>query len=279
MQEKSYHVSPARRWIMVWVFAPFLLVCAAILFSDQPGAGVALMLIVLPIAGFGHWMISYARLILSPEKIVWRQLGCRMETTWDNIEAVRLDRGREGFLSKEPLSGPGVKRMAAARGTGMRGIPLYDEQQREALAEGVLMPLDPFAYAIRDGSLLADIERWAPDVAARIRTELDRVAQCEAERKKVPLPPKERRGRWIVGGLIIGALALGIGSASMGPNVAGQVTHAISALAVAVFALSSLHRCWHAFRRRAWSRALFLLLTIVLSLWSIAAWSEVMGGM
>ena len=90
----------------------------------------------------------------------------------------RLDRGREGFVSKEPLSGPGVKRMAAMRTIGMRGVPLHDEQQQEALPQGLFMPLDPFdpfAYAIRDGSMIKDITTWAPELAIKIQAELERV--------------------------------------------------------------------------------------------------------
>jgi len=49
--------------------------------------------------------------------------------------------------------------MAALRGMGLKGVPLYDEQQQAALAEGRFIPLEAFAYAILNGDIIADLER------------------------------------------------------------------------------------------------------------------------
>jgi hypothetical protein len=275
---RSYYVSPARRWIMVWMFAPFLLMAAAFLFTPEYGVGIALMLILLPVSLLGHWVVSYARLILSPSGILCRQVGCTVETTWDNIAAVRLDRGREGLVSELPLSGKGAKRLAAMRNTGMRGVPLYDERQRAALAEGLFMPIAPFAYAIRNGSMIADIEQWAPEVAAMIRQELGQALEDEAERRKTPATSKERRARWIVALIILGTLGVAIGSSFLDPEDEKKVSHAVHGLAVSVFALGAFAGFLSRWQRRSWwIAALFLVLAVVLALWAVDIWAAALG--
>lgn len=172
-ETKVYHVSPARRWIMVWIFAPTILIFGTILFSDEPGAGVILLLIVLPIALAGHWLVSYARLELSSDGVYLRPIACPMQTTWNNIRHVTLDRGREGLVTRQPMTGKGVDRFRALRNFRMGGTETYDEVQRAGLAAGRFMPIEAFAYWIRKGTMIDDIEQWAPDLAASIRRELE----------------------------------------------------------------------------------------------------------
>ena len=123
-EPRSYPVSPVRRWIILGTFTPILLLAGFLLLGEEPQVGLILLLVISPILALAQWVVCYTRLILSSEGVVWRQVGCRIEADWGNIASARLDRGREGFIGHEPFKGPGVKRMAALRGMGVKGVPL-----------------------------------------------------------------------------------------------------------------------------------------------------------
>ena len=173
LESRSYPVSRLRRGLVLAAFLPILLSAAVFGFTDDPQVGLVLMLVISPILALAYWLVHYTRLILTPEGVIWRQVACRMETSWDNIVTLRMEKGREGFVGRQPFSGPGVKRMAAFRGAGLKGSALYDAVEQALLEEGRLMPLAPFAYAIRNGSMLPDLDRWAPDLARQARQALD----------------------------------------------------------------------------------------------------------
>ena len=89
-------------------------------------------------------------------------LGGNLETPWSNVIGVRLDRGREGFFTREPLLGRGARRLAGVRGLAYYGQPAYDEQQRQLMGKRRVIPIDAFASQLRHGPLLADVMRFAP---------------------------------------------------------------------------------------------------------------------
>lgn len=169
METRSYPVSRLRRGLVLGAFLPILLSAVAFGFADDPQIGLILLLTILPILTLTYWVVHHTRLILTPKGVVWRQVGCRIESPWDNIVALRMEKGHEGFVGRKPFSGPGVKRMAAFRTAGLKGTALYSEAEQALLAEGRLMPLAPFAYAIRNGSMLPDLDRWAPTLAKQAR--------------------------------------------------------------------------------------------------------------
>ena len=161
----SYHVSPLRRWFLWFIFGPILLVLVlAWLLIDDPQAiaflitAALVLLIALPF----QWIIDRTRLELSSKKIWLRHFGFVLDTDWENVEGMRLDRGREGFITKTPLVGKGAERLARFRGPGAGAAQMYDPQERELLGQQRLIPIAPFAWHLRHGKLAADIARFAP---------------------------------------------------------------------------------------------------------------------
>ncbi|MGH8018947.1 MAG: hypothetical protein ACREIA_11750, partial [Opitutaceae bacterium] len=73
--------------------------------ADMQLAGLVVAAIVsaimLPIFWLAAW--HYPRLVLDAKGIVLRQLGWRLETTWDNVESL-VRKGGAGLLLKRPLS-------------------------------------------------------------------------------------------------------------------------------------------------------------------------------
>ena len=74
----------------------------------------------------------------------------------DEIERLRLDKGREGFVVRDPLEGPATSRLASIRGFWIVGVPMYDAEQQRLMAGHRFIPIDPFAYLLRNGALPVD---------------------------------------------------------------------------------------------------------------------------
>jgi hypothetical protein len=163
----SYRVGPLRRWLLWFIFGPVVLGLLVMgLLATGEGAiafsitGALAFLIALPF----QWIIDRTRLELSSSKIRLRHFGFLLETEWENVATMRLDRGREGFITKSPLTGKGADRLARFRGPGAGAAQMYDPEERELLAERRLIPIAPFAWHLRHGRLRQDIARFAPEL-------------------------------------------------------------------------------------------------------------------
>ncbi|HJT80651.1 MAG TPA: hypothetical protein VJ719_05590 [Chthoniobacterales bacterium] len=162
-----YHVSPWRRWLLWFVIGPFLLVFVlAAIFVPALDARVLLttaglvFLVVMPF----DWIARWTRLELSPHGVRMRQFGYTLETPWTNIAEMRLRQGREGFVTKEPMTGKGAAVLSSFRGLGVGRTRFYDDEQRELLGQRRFIPIEPFAWHLRHGKLADDIARRAPEI-------------------------------------------------------------------------------------------------------------------
>ncbi|MBP8297059.1 MAG: hypothetical protein KAX84_13175 [Burkholderiales bacterium] len=164
-----YHVGPWR-YLWLWlVFGPLALIFLALgLFSEQPGERAPLLIggaLWLLVPFMVTLLVRMARLEISARGVRLRQIGYRLEAAWPDVAALRLDRGREGFVTARPVGGRGAGLLAAAgRAIPRAGAQFYDDEQQRLLDEHRLIPIEAFAWHLRHGQLRADIARFAPNL-------------------------------------------------------------------------------------------------------------------
>jgi hypothetical protein len=274
-----YHVGPWRRAVPWLIFGPFLLLAlGACVFgqtAEDRSAGGILIAILTPIALGTHALISYARLELNAEGVRLRQIGMNMAAPWSNIAGLRLERRREGFLTRDPLSGAGADRLAALRGYGYAGAAMYNEEQQSAMAERRWIPIEAFAWHLRRGRLRQDLEKLAPAVQA-IESSIGTVDGAAA--MSASSSAKMSAGRWWLIGLIC-ALSLGVAALVSLELVPPLWTERIFALVLSLIAPLAVFRAgWsarNAFKERSYFvGAMFVLLTLLAMLWSILCWGS-----
>jgi hypothetical protein len=165
MNISVYHVSPWRRWMLWLVVGPillFLMIASAFVpWQDAKVYLITAALLFLVLLPF-DWLVRWTRLELSPNGVRLRQFAYTLDTAWSNIGNLSMVRGREGFVTKEPMSGKGAARLAAFRGPA--GMTLFDREQRQLVGQRRFIPIEAFAWHIRHGNLGADIARFAPDL-------------------------------------------------------------------------------------------------------------------
>ncbi len=164
---RSYRVGPVRRWILWITIGPLIGLLLFLASISDPSERSALLfvagfvfLVLLPF----QFMVDHARLALSETGISLRQVGYRLESTWEEIEELRLERGREGFVTRKPIMGSGAARLARFRFATSRYVPLYDVEQQRLLGERRLIPIEAFAWHLRRGDLGDALRRFAPDL-------------------------------------------------------------------------------------------------------------------
>ncbi len=161
-----YHISPLRRFCLWIVFGLFLLPFSPALFMASL-AEIEVGLLLCAIAGTVVWImqllfIDCVKLTLSPEGVKLKQAGYKLETSWENIVGLLLERGSEAFITGAPLTGKGASLLAWTSNVGVAGAAFYDQQQRELLQAGQLIPIEAFGWHFKHGALAADILRFAP---------------------------------------------------------------------------------------------------------------------
>ena len=162
-RRRVYHVSPMRYYMPWFIFGPMILLFLLLVFDPKNSAAGILLALIFFICALGtQWLIGRARLEVSEAGIRLIQVGYTLETSWANITHLRMDRGREGFITREPMQGKGVKRLASVSSFGLDGASLYDSQQRSLLEGHRLIPIEAFVWHIKHGALGADLERFAP---------------------------------------------------------------------------------------------------------------------
>lgn len=259
-----YHVSPWRRHVSWVIFGPMILLFLGLALIDpaSPFMWVAAGFFAL-ISISLSLLIRTARLEISPEGVRLAQVGYILETSWPNVIAVRLAPGTEGLVTSEALTGKGVARLAGVSGFGMRGVPLYDEERQALLAQHRFIPIEAFAWHLRKGrQLRTDIIRFAP----QLKGEFDASDTVVTDPSKDIKPLK-------VAAILICLLLLGTALALCPPSWQDSALLSISRIVLPLLSIRAAYSTWNAFRAKAsFLGTLFLLLTVVLLLWSVELW-------
>lgn len=231
-------------------------------------AGI-LLLIGLPF----QLLIDRTRLELSAEGVQLRQTGYKLQASWDDIAELRLERGREGFVTNKPITSSGAKLLAAFRAAGMPGAPLYDARQQALLAEQRFIPIEAFAWHLRHGKLYSDITRLAPQLPQPLDTPN---AATKAQRMTL----------WLlisISSVVIGGtIAIAMITESQSENGAQRsdaVITVIGASVVTFLALRAGYGAWRVLRRRQWVSGIVLIVSaIILFLLGLAWWGNLISG-
>ncbi|MEQ1776769.1 MAG: hypothetical protein ABL891_23530 [Burkholderiales bacterium] len=264
--EKIYGPSPRARNIMVgiWLLCAVPLTLLGLIEHDSAMlvAVVILSAIMLPIFWFS---LRTAKLILTADGIELRQVGANVSAPWSNVAAIRTQRGAEGLVLHQPMSGKGAERLAAVSGVSVGGAPMYDDERRQLLDEQRFIPLDGFAYWLHKGDLHETILQRATALNAELTHAL-----------KTPPPSEKMPRKTLALIIVIIAAALGLGIASaMVPAVKSAVEPIIGVvlmLAFSVYALKHLYDAVNHLRARHFGRcALSLLIALIQVMLAIAA--------
>jgi hypothetical protein len=165
---RTYYLSPLRRWMLWFVIGPILAFLLVLGVSsdaaDRPAFLVTAGLVFLITLPF-HFIVRGTRLVLCATGVRLRQAGYDLAASWDEIEDLNLTRGREGFVTREPMTGKGAARLARFSFAGGPFASIYDAEQQRLLAERRLIPIEAFAWHLRHGEMRDDINRFAPHLA------------------------------------------------------------------------------------------------------------------
>ncbi len=164
-QVRVYGVSPWIRYLFWGLFGSLALGIQSFAFIDH---SLKTACVVVPIGGLllfaTHWYLERGRLELSPAGIRARNPGQTVETSWANVAGVRLGGLQPGLITRDPMEGKGAYRMAAYSGFAMNGMPMYDPETRAYMEARRFIPLKAFAWHLRHGDLVSEVERFAPQV-------------------------------------------------------------------------------------------------------------------
>ncbi len=185
---KVYGPNPRARNIMlgVWLLFAGSLTLSGIIERDPAMVLVAgiFSAIMLPIV----WLAFRAtKLVLTADGIELRQAGAHVSTPWSNVAAIRTQRGAEGLILHQPMTGKGAEGLAAVSGMSIGGAPMYGEDIRQLLHEKRFISLNGFSYWLHKGDLheaikarsttLSSEPAQAPDAAsAAEKTPRSRIA-------------------------------------------------------------------------------------------------------
>ena len=176
-----YHVGGPLRRYMAWViFGPFAVGMAVVGVTSKGGdqfAGWATAGFLL-LFGMGvHWLVSRARLELSVAGLKLRQVGYTLETCWTNVESLRMGQGTGSLCDQGADEEPGAAKLSSMRGVafGFGRMPIYDRTARELLFQQRYIPIEAFAWHLRQGKLGDDLTRlcrtckWRPGTRSQRR--------------------------------------------------------------------------------------------------------------
>jgi hypothetical protein len=162
-----YHVSPLRQmlFLLPWGLIAIPMLIAGIV-AKEPALFVVVLLISLIWSPLAYAVCIYTRLIISADGVDLRQLGYRLQSTWDNIDSLDRTPGLEGFVLREPLQGRGALRLASASGlqlvVGGASMPGYTGGRQDLVAQSRFIPIEPFAHWLKKGDLASVIAQHAP---------------------------------------------------------------------------------------------------------------------
>jgi hypothetical protein len=162
-----YHISPLRLWlapgifVIVAVFTPLLVAFDASL-SDSRNIGIFMGFFFLAFGVAMYLLLRYTRLVLSADGIKLYQFGYVLETGWDNVAYLDDSPDSEGLVLHRPMDCSGAFTLSAGRNINIKGATLFSAEQLQLIAERRLIPLNPFAYWLKNGQLRDDLARREP---------------------------------------------------------------------------------------------------------------------
>jgi hypothetical protein len=220
------------------------------LFSGEFAFLIAAAMVTAILLPMVAWVTRAARLIVTPEGVEARQVGANLQSSWENVEEIRLVRGSEGFILREPMTGRGAERFAVSSQVAMRGAPLYEAGRRQLLGEKRFIPFEAFAYWLDHGDLRQVQGQYAPDLLKNART-------VEAEGAG---PPKLSTARIIaITAIIILSIGAGVLMALLPSSVNVHVFRillGLLALAMALIATRNFLSAIYLFRARKFGSCL-----------------------
>ncbi len=193
-ETRSFKLSPIRLWfagsVVVFLAAiPFLLVIGAILHPESNflmAAGI-LAVIMLPFAGFLGFCVWYPTLFVGPAGVTVR--GCLGFSTvvlpWENIERLRLSPATEALILRNPLEDRLANKLRNWAGTTMAGAPLFNDEQRQLIAEGRYVPVEPYAWWFEHGELLNTIRQFSPALVEHFAEDRKAARAADSSKKTV----------------------------------------------------------------------------------------------
>lgn len=269
-----YRVSPWRSRALYAVCAVFTIPLAVGgLVSGESAlltTAVLASAIMIPII---VWALRMARLTLTPEAVELRQAGATLRSSWANVQEIRLVRGAEGFVLREPMESRGAERYATTSQVVIRGAQMYDADRRQLLAEKRFIPIETFAYWLRHGDLKEVLARYVP--------ELVRNGETEAA-VTVARPPQRLSNGWILGLSAIILVSIGsvmlMATRSRAALVVLNILLVLVAVALAAMAVQNAVSSFSLFRNRRlgsgllWGSVAVMQVLLVLSLLSGMSW-------
>lgn len=274
---RIHRMSWLRRSLMWWCLGPFVLIGLMVLVFGEPGsrgAGGVIIAMMLPWLVWWHWWSGRIQLRVTRDGLTLSEGRRTMEATWSNIERIRVDKGRESIVLKEPVHGKAAERLASLRGFMMSGQPMYDEEQRLLMADHRIIPIQAFAYLMRNGTLQRSMEPFAPALAAATSAAMEEQKRA-ASLPRPPASPAEQRKNLYIFLVLAVSFGLGIYLAVAPTLVSAWVITTLYAVVMPLVALLAAWSSWNAFRARSKTLGIiFLVSFVIFSLWTVEQWSR-----
>jgi hypothetical protein len=167
---RTYHISPRRRWLLWYILGPIILSLIWLAIEGNSTEARSLLIAAALVGCIGILfqviVVDRATLQLSSQGVRLRQTGYTLVAPWSTIVGFRLQPGREGFITREPIDGRGPGVLGCVRGVAVPpGLPMYDAEQQRLLAERRFIPIEAFAWHLHHGQMREDIVRDAPHLA------------------------------------------------------------------------------------------------------------------
>src|SRR3569833_249715 len=209
-----YHMSPRRRWLLLGIgglliAGPGVMIVSGSIIGDNAlmAVGFVFGLFMFPLAIFMIWMGNFPRLTVSPQGIVARGVVgfSTVDVPWDGIEKLLMRPNKQAFVLRSPLNTKAAKRLSRWRHMTYRGVPMYDDEQKQYIAEERYVQIAVFYYWFKHGELLNEIRAYAPRLGE----------QYDAQQIEFAEMKKKEAKEWliaagIVAAIIVVSIALGL---------------------------------------------------------------------
>lgn len=265
---RVYHISIWRYLVMWWFLGPFLLMGLTIAVFSEPntrGAGIILMLMMLPFLLGWHWLARRMKLTVSRQGLRTSEVGGAIEVPWTGIVGFRGTRGHEGFVTAEPLTGKGAENLV----NNASDFAGFDAEDQRLVAERRFLPMRAFAFHLRRGDLRRLIVEYAPHLQEPLKA-LDAPPPPRPE----PTPAETRRNRIIVA-IVVAAFAWGFVLIWKGERWHAWFFTVTYGLLDPIFAIASGAAAWIYLRRKQWVMGvLSFLMMLVMFGWTLKNWVQ-----
>lgn len=175
-----YHISPLRQALPWFTLGPvFITGLVLSVFPEERLPGIILCAATAAGIILWHLILRYIRLEISPQGVLLRQLGFTMAVPWENIDHYWPGKRREGFVTRTPLGGKGARRLARISGFTYEGTPAYSPEQQFWMSAKRWIPIESFAYAMRDGRMREVVDRLAPGLLDRPALSIEQLSASQ----------------------------------------------------------------------------------------------------